>query len=400
MSGLIDRIVFIYPSWDSSTESIYEKKTVGLGWMHLTVDGAVEKHLCVCAQMIDGGLKDCLYEDPSPQKADPEVELEDPSKCNIMKHYTVEHVVEFVALDKLQKEKDWLGEPQNVILDIDEDYFGCELGAKVLIDAGVRWKPVLKLSRQIAEFFCPKSIEHESLSNHVMHTVMKAMIKNNSNRLQNLQMCNAASVKMHSIAKSIIKKFLRDEPSIFCLDDKTEQDETENDETKNDKIEHRSVEDRWESVMNSLCMFSLREFEAVMDLGFCLSMSPASTGFSTQGALQVCHGSNIPNDTVVFLHSPEVNEVEGRMTHLNEMLRIVDTVNPPKFVTVCRSVRDGYTPREHFTRIESGIVKIFQQLSMPYSVSYDENLLGGRGGWPDRHNIITPKKLKLRLPAT
>ena len=386
MSGLIDRIIFIYPSWDSSVEGIYEKKSVGLGWMNLTIDGAVRKHFCVCAQMIEGGIKECLYEDPFPKTKDPEVELQDPSKCAIMRHYTVEHIVEFVALSKLEKERDWLGSPANIILDIDEDYFGCELGAKVLMDAGVRWKPVFRLSRKISELFCPKDIDHESLSNHVMQNVMKAMIENHSGRLQNLQndMCNGAYVKMQSITENIIKKFWRAKPTMFCSDNET------------------TIEQLWETIMRRLCMFSLHEFTAVMNLGFCLSTSPATLGFGTQGVgnIEVCHGSNVPNDSVVFLHSPGVVEVDGRMALLNQVLKFIDSRNPPKFVTVCRSVRDGYTPREHFTKIEAGILKIFQRLSMPYSATYDQNLLGGRQGWPNRHTVIKQKKQKLKLPGT
>ncbi|KAK2175967.1 hypothetical protein NP493_692g02016 [Ridgeia piscesae] len=341
MSGLIDRIIFIYPSWDSSVEGIYEKKSVGLGWMNLTIDGAVRKHFCVCAQMIEGGIKECLYEDPFPKTKDPEVELQDPSKCAIMRHYTVEHIVEFVRL---------------------------------------------KLSRKISELFCPKDIDHESLSNHVMQNVMKAMIENHSGRLQNLQndMCNGAYVKMHSITENIIKKFWRAKPTMFCSDDET------------------TIEQLWETIMRRLCMFSLHEFTAVMNLGFCLSTSPATLGFGTQGVgnIEVCHGANVPNDSVVFLHSPGVVEVDGRMALLNQVLKFIDSRNPPKFVTVCRSVRDGYTPREHFTKIEAGILKIFQRLSMPYSATYDQNLLGGRQGWPNRHTVIKQKKQKFKLPGT
>ena len=385
MAGLIDRIVFIYPSWDSSVDSIYESKTVGLGWMHLAIDGNLRKHLCICTKPVVGGTAQCLYEDPYPKASQQEVELEDPSMCNIVRRYTVEHIVEYLALNKLQGNSGWLGKPESIILDIDEDYFGCELGAEVLLDAGVRWTSVLNLSKKVAAFFCPKIIEHESLCNHLMRAVMKTMmdVHSKNGREDALKdMCNVASVEMRSISEDIIKRFSRDEPNVLCSNG-----------------ENR-VKENWESVMAALCMFNRRDFEAVVDLGFCLSTSPSSMGFGTPGVglLEVCHGANTPNDTVVFLHTPEDKEIDGRMTHLGQILSIIDSRNTPRFVTVCRSVRDGFTPRKHFDRIESGILNIFQQLPTTYNVFYDQNLLGGQGGWSNRHSIIKPAKLKFNLP--
>ena len=385
MSGLIDRIVFIYPSWDSSVDSIYESKTVGLGWMNLAIDGNLTKHLCVCTQPVVGGTAQCLYEDPYPKANQQEVELEDPSKCNVVKHYTVDHVVEYLALQKLQGNNGWLGKPASIILDIDEDYFGCELGAEVLLNVGVSWTPVLNLSKRVAGFFCPKIIEHESVCNHLMRAVMKAMIdvhSQNGRQSPLNDMCSVAPVEMRLISEDIIKQFAGYESDLLCSNDENQ------------------IKENWEPVIAGLCMFNLHDFEAVMDLGFCLSTSPSSVGFGTPGVgfLEVCHGANTPNDSVVFLHTPEDKEIDGRMTHLGQILSIIDSRNTPRFVTVCRSVRDGYTPRKHFDRIESGILKIFQQLPTIYNVFYDQNLLGGQGGWPNRHSIIRPKKLKRNLP--
>jgi len=58
----------------------------------------------------------------------------------------------------------------------------------------------------------------------------------------------------------------------------------------------------------------------------------------------------------------------------------------PLLVTVCRSVRDGYTPRSLAAHIETGILSALrrQRRSGTMTVIYDNDLLAGRGGWDNR----------------
>merc|ERR1712046_115539 len=45
-------------------------------------------------------------------------------------------------------------------------------------------------------------------------------------------------------------------------------------------------------------------------------------------------------------------------------------------VTVCRSVRDGYTPRRSWQAIETGVLR-----ALGGKATFDPNLLGGERGW-------------------
>ena len=77
----------------------------------------------------------------------------------------------------------------------------------------------------------------------------------------------------------------------------------------------------------------------------------------------------------------------------------------PLFVTICRSIRDGYTlqtrwkqvkekERErndsfsfsyyYFSKIEDGVLEILNEVFGDLKLVYDGNLLGGPEGW-ERH---------------
>ena len=72
-----------------------------------------------------------------------------------------------------------------------------------------------------------------------------------------------------------------------------------------------------------------------------------------------------------------------------KLFRLFHTVRfKPRVVSIARSVRDGYTPRGSFRRIERDLLYIlrtvYPQISEP-TIIYDPNLLGGRHGWLNRH---------------
>jgi len=135
-------------------------------------------------------------------------------------------------------------------------------------------------------------------------------------------------------------------------------------------------------VASNLYNLTSDQFRRVIRLGFCLSGTPKTVSFNDgNGAITVCHGFNEPDSNVVFQHTPTAVEVTHRMRTLREILRSLPT--RPKLATLCRSVRDGYTPRNLSKLIERGILRLFAEWK-GWEVFYDDDLLGGRVGWEGR----------------
>ena len=57
----------------------------------------------------------------------------------------------------------------------------------------------------------------------------------------------------------------------------------------------------------------------------------------------------------------------------------------PLMVTICRSLRDGYTPQEDWQELESSVLndvsKMAARASNPTKVTFDRDLFNGEDGW-------------------
>ena len=132
-----------------------------------------------------------------------------------------------------------------------------------------------------------------------------------------------------------------------------------------------------------------------------------------------------PIDTIVSAEAAGAAQSRDRMAERIKVASrflhstLLSLRAPPALVTVCRSVRDGYTPREMWAQIERGLLGAIessfasaafsapallpsssssgtnggatqqqqqqqQQQSRATHVTYDAHLLGGAGGW-DAH---------------
>ena len=284
----------------------------------------------------------------------------------------IEQVVDHLALKKLKTKSNWFGSSGNIILDIDEDYFGVELAGQSLVDAGMTWDKVELLEHPLRKLFCPRQIAHEAIGNGVMRETIASILRLCRLSLKSDDaMCRVTVAMLQSQVHKTMLGHWKRYPRMFCA----------------------KTTERLYAVLNELTVvltkFKLRQLRVLREFGFCLETTPASIGFRTSGfgSLVLCHGANTPDDSTVFLHKPSMAEMRTRTSQLRRMLEIIDNRHRPNIVTLCRSVRDGYTPRSLFRSIESNILDIFQKLPRQYDVVYDENLYGGKGGWPNRHKI-------------
>ena len=369
MTGLISRFVFIWPMWDTSNDlEVSYVFATDLGMMTDTAPRAGQKTPQYCTCRRRKGKTDCDGEEDGD-------DWTSTRSCDVRKTYTTEYIVDNHALYRLvtQQGAVWPQVEGSVILDIDEDYFGCELGATPLLEAEVEWAPVKVVSKRVEDLFCPTRIVHESETNTLLRAVFAAVIDACRPVETPTGACPLTPVQVLALMKPLVRDFTLRWPTVVCPDPRS----------------------RWHHLAAAMLRLRRRDLVAVRDLGFCLSQTPASyEGNRGAVSILVCHGANTPNETLVFAHTPTADEVRSRMAGLAIILRALDGGRtPPAIVTLCRSVRDGYTPREQFVTIEAGILDIFsRQLTnrTRYDVFYDDNLLGGKGGWPHRHDTMTP----------
>jgi len=150
MTGLISHVVWIWPSWDldlMARNVTYKSTTVELGWyINSTSESDVPTSFCQCEVTTDTPDDNprCSYVNVTEKDAEKR-DVDIPRRlCRVMTSYRSEHVNERVALQRLKSEEDvaWLGSHANVIVDIDEDFFGCESASRQLVGTDMTWKLV------------------------------------------------------------------------------------------------------------------------------------------------------------------------------------------------------------------------------------------------------------------
>lgn len=289
----------------------------------------------------------------------------------------VEGVSEGEALSLLQAglDKDggspWLSMNESVVLDIDEDYYGCQAGIAPLLKAGMSVDQVNTLSTLVSRLFCTSTAALESLADIFFRSLVETAVRIveackadvYSDCRQTLPASwteNALSLMSRDRDKATINISL-----IFC-------NSNFGDQLMLNDLFHQLVSMRRD------------QLTVLARVGICLRESVATFGFNPALGMTICIGYNRPTASKVFFHTPDDVEISVRSGQLRKMVGHASLV--PKLVTLCRSVRDGYTPRDLAGQIEGEILTVLN--SVPgitrESTYYDKNLLGGQAGWWDR----------------
>ena len=229
----------------------------------------------------------------------------------------------------------------------------------------------MTLQMPLRRMFCPKRIRHEALGNRLMRGLIDLIVNRcRKSETSESETCRAPIDELRPIVINLLLGYHKIDATIFC----------------SNNFEH--IRANTDELTNCLLQFNLNHMRVLKRFGFCLETTPATVRFRETGvgSFGVCTGLNPPNSTVVFLHKPDEAEIKTRALQLRKMLQIIDEHHRPNVVTLCRSVRDGYTPRSLFRTIESKILDIFKRLPGRYDVTYDANLFGGMRGWPVGRN--------------
>ena len=452
MSGLVSRVIWIRPMWDRDayeSEGPYESRLIGLGWFPVHVsDGNVQPYFCRCdfgpgdddivntslnrsSDITSGNIRRCTYLIESDSTDDGELEAEiEPHECQVMTYYRSEHVAEDRVLEILgslsSSGTSWLSgssshsHSNGVILDIDEDFFGCEVPSDQIVetvlgndDRGITWSEIVELDEIVSAFLCPRDADQEDVADRLLRGLLSSVttacvgqkkddgkwtadLSGSTDDEDSITGTTPSCQKSFVGAMSLMTNALTWSPSMFCAGGDTA------------------------AVLRSWLAFALHvvrrlplnliQHHIVNKVGFCLNSAPRTLYFrrrSDIGQLTVCHGANGPNSTLVYHNTPSNEaELDARIENFDRILSaIAAELNTPSMVvsehqrkpsmrrvglvTVCRSVRDGYTPRAMASRIEAGVLRSVKchfgdEQQREVKVVYDKDLLGGERGWDGR----------------
>ncbi|XP_045211861.2 uncharacterized protein LOC123563238 [Mercenaria mercenaria] len=376
MTGLVNRVIWVWPDWvKTNHESGYFMSTVRLGLFSVTHNGnSTQKGFCACTKSgIQSECRTLTNVSRMANKSSSDGDFIIPSSiCKIKKILIVEEIHEDKALAFFGK-SDWIAKSENIILDIDEDYYGRSYAIEPLLKADLSYSRLNRLSSLIASYICPITFTHEKESDKFLMELLsitraKRVCKFTYNTLENSKTCNGvAEIDLHRYFKHQLDRSVTDKTVRLC----------------SLKL---STNDFVQQLLAKLATFTIKQIRALQKTGFCLRMSPKSLRiYEKDYRFGLCIGSNIPEQTSVLEHNATQSEISTRSILLKYLFKKL-TDHSVELVTISRSVRDGYTPRHFFEQIEVGILNGLNiSFNGKIKVHYDPELLGGMPGWPARH---------------
>ncbi|KAK3092112.1 hypothetical protein FSP39_025310 [Pinctada imbricata] len=375
MAGLLKRIIWIWPRWVTDVENWHVVSTLKIGFAYVTVGEALrEKVMCTCFSS-KSKHESCEYITKNvASKNEQRVKPIHPKQCHSKRTIMFETLNEDAALKMLKDKSHWLSDKENVMLDIDEDYYGCTYASQSLVNNNVKVSVLEQMNNILRQLFCPKSAAAERDVDKLLHDILGKFLQSSNCHVQN----KSVGGKTHKCRNDIqraqsskqIRNFLWGGLHSTACSKKTR--ELEN-------LIMQLVE-LFFSHMNP------KQIKALQQVGFCLSTTLNSYIPISDPEFSICMGNNNPKESVVHEHKPTRSEIANRTTILNRILETMKGPKTPKIITVSRSVRDGYTPRGFFRLIERNVIKCIGTSFPKTKFHFHDGLLGGKWGWPGRHS--------------
>ncbi|XP_071107217.1 uncharacterized protein [Haliotis cracherodii] len=374
-TGLINRFIWVWPKYDrhgwlheESEQYVSFKLEVGFMYTDEGIGG--ELTMCCCLQSDYFHLKHSCNRVRSRGDSAFEFFPIDREECLDM---TLGGIVEVVSTDKaieLAKSGSWIKASDSVILDIDEDYYACEAVSAPLYDAGMNEEAIEDLSYYIGKVLCTDNAKDEMKADIYFQKLLKAVIETQE-RCRSGRLGEETCVSKHALTEAVLDLLpdMKTTRDFMCLP-------------------KEATLFMFVNLVEHLSRCSNTQLQHIATIGVCMNTSPRSSSFNRNDGMILCKGCNGPNTTVVEYHSANEAEIKATSQNLQEML-----TQPfvPRVVTVCRSVRDGYTPRKEFPLIEKGVLGVLKAVYPDHvrndTVHYDSELLGGRAGWYFRHKL-------------
>ena len=350
ITNLLDHVVWVVPTWERhSNDTNYFHAYVGVTKWNTTLLA------CVCEKPIyDEGEGDytCFVTSREINEIDEELPQK---RCHMFKSYTYVIINEIEFLTRLS-----LHNYNNIILDIDEDFFGVESGEQNFIDKGVSTNTSHLMDEYFPLIFCPSTNKEEEFLNNALHNIFS--------RIENFLLTYKYNVtgegnnhdkeiktKFSTKVKSLVQPYICNEMKSFTvLDD----------------------------LISQLYMLEIKEISSLAKTNYCLFNSPK---LKMKPTFTLCHGKIPADDTLNQIYVSTDTEILTRAASIGRIIDKINKYQSPKICTICRSLRDGYTPRDQQTYIEKALLdeaaKAFGADGLNIKLIYDENLLFGKIGW-------------------
>lgn len=365
MSGLFKKIIWIWPSWDKPSHDEMDDITLYKLGVTTLIDGDpddIGKTFCMCYTNISTSQEMCAY---TPVNVQRDEMIDIPyTACDIHSEINVIYTEETVGFETLIAEE---VNNDNIVLDIDEDFYGCTLPAQDLVDVQVTVKETNEINEMLGIMFCPVNVEQEISTDKMLYSALE-MLKSDE-----------ACTKV--VAFSKCSGYDRREIALHYLEQKSIDLEIRC------HFENTDFEPVLQKFVSRLSLMNAAQLTVLQNVGFCIStMLPSITNL-WESTFGVCIGINVPGDTMVLDHKTNLTEIQYRTGILKDLMKSLKTTNI-RITTVCRSVRDGYTPRKYFRHIEKDVLETLSNLERHTFLNYDPWLLGGKSGWYNRHNNL------------
>lgn len=366
MAGLINRMIWVWPEWDRvNHEADYEMFSVQVGWTMANVSDSPYLHKTFCMCQKSEEKVECIYPSDSEEKGVEEVYIK-PEDCHTKKVVLVENIHELKAIEFL-KQNDWINESESILLDIDEDFFGCSYVIKPLLDTNVSIDTIREIEENLRRIICPKSTFQETQTNKIILKILSLMIRQKSCQaeIKDTTKCKDSNLNL--------------KPEVHLIDLLTNAFKLK--ETNICVYNGRQIKIQIfvKRFVKGLSRLTIEQLRIMHQIGFCSTTTPKTLHYFGPPEFGLCYGANTPLETAVVEFNPTAGDIKKRSGILRDIIQNMRQYSP-QFVTLCRSVRDGYTPRQFFSTIENEILTTLEKTFRNVNLTYDRDLLDGKEG--------------------
>jgi len=249
-----------------------------------------------------------------------------------------------------------------VILDIDEDYFGTESPATNLHHQGWNERDMALLQSALRRHFCVRDTKAEAWLNRALSASIRGLAPGEGEKVQPPGSLGGAGKEP--------------EGRVLCRGASGSWEDGIEEVTQIARV----------AISGSATDSGAGMIESLLRYGFCAaaeSFAKASMRgrLATTGVpMGVCIGNSVAGEEDgqrVIFHTPTPTELQSRMGEMQGLLGQVR--HPIWLTTICRSSRDGYTPRHLQIVIEAGIINAIEANTAPEKLQlvYDPDLFMG-----------------------
>ncbi|XP_061174845.1 uncharacterized protein LOC133183987 [Saccostrea echinata] len=355
LTGLIREVIWIWPKWDY--KSHFEKYSLSFIQAGLTnvKDNKNKQEICMCIFDSDSGENTCFHNSVSDMESG--VVNIDYTNCDV--EHTVKYVEisEDLAAEYFKRKYDGGKSSAETILDIDVDFLNFMDANTILFQANVSRLVLEDLDSNLSRLFCPKNGAEETVIDKLITEFIHFVLfhKNRKSSVFNTRFTKFYEYGMKYF-RTRDSKWLPYTCSVTAGQ-------------KNLFLKR---------FVRTIVTLSSPQLDVIKETGFCLSTVRQSVKELPEKQFTICASDSKQSNTEGFDFNPET--IRGRLQNFTDTLQHISK-SPVRLVTVCRSVRDGYTHRASESYLERLILNTLQKKLSNTKICYDHNLLGGKIGF-------------------